>query len=734
MQAFSRTRRSSTVTASSYNAVEDENVAPMPAHTPQDTTRGVLLQRLQKLSIASTAESRSPLSPCTLGAPFSLADAPAFQDLDKAAQNFAPRPQPALNGSPQSTTSSGSEFSFVSSSSSSSSVSQNVFEAFVATQSRVVRLFDLPLMPGVFLCSVFHPHSGLVPTLWVHRVPTEDLSVWAVFQTHREAFAALSLSSPSMSVAPALESDLEPFAKLKRFELASRVLRVSSLDPAPNANASSMEYTISSNPPNPRTSFRLGDWICRSEKCAANNIFNFGRNLTCIGCGCPRSPTANGTSAPGNDTPQSPNNLQQFSLQSPPSLRPQPSPRFASAPNVMQYPNNQSPTAYGFPPQSPHSYGRSPYASSSVVTLPPPSPLASPTAKVMSAHPLLTPSGRAFASGGKVQNISSDPLSPLTMYWPDNEPLPEQCQIRPSGLMGVPQPPILNTGNRGPISHQPGDWICLKCNYLNWRRRKVCQTCFPYAEGNGDSISAAVQAERIALLTSVLAQTRLNSPAPAPTPAPAQQAPAYPHHGHGIGRSHSTTPAQAHRPFVNFSPPPQQLRGPVVHRSQSHSELGQFAHAYPIYQTPPHQHQNQQYQRALHHPSPLQRHTLSVDASPSPSARSLEMYAPAPLLPSFLQDIVQSPTLSPSSTSSADLSFEEYDEESLPSSCARSTFSQSGADSAHSSPLANIWRLDGEESKSLSAFALPTRRELMGSAASSRNSSLERLRLHVSSS
>ncbi|KAJ7864148.1 hypothetical protein B0H14DRAFT_2736870 [Mycena olivaceomarginata] len=20
---------------------------------------------------------------------------------------------------------------------------------------------------------------------------------------------------------------------------------------------------------------------------------------------------------------------------------------------------------------------------------------------------------------------------------------------------------------------QPGDWICLKCNYLNWRRRKV---------------------------------------------------------------------------------------------------------------------------------------------------------------------------------------------------------------------------------------------------------------------
>ncbi|KAJ8508818.1 hypothetical protein ONZ45_g8945 [Pleurotus djamor] len=48
-------------------------------------------------------------------------------------------------------------------------------------------------------------------------------------------------------------------------------------------------------------------------------------------------------------------------------------------------------------------------------------------------------------------------------------------------------PPILNTGNKGPIVNQPGDWICGV-----------------YAEGNGDSISAAVQAERMALLTEVL--------------------------------------------------------------------------------------------------------------------------------------------------------------------------------------------------------------------------------------
>ncbi|KAJ7468586.1 hypothetical protein FB451DRAFT_1039368 [Mycena latifolia] len=749
----------------------------------------IVLQRLHKLSIASSSEPhspRSPLSPCSLGAPFSLSNNPrSFQNIDKADPNFASRPPTAFDLSPQSSTSSGSDFGSVSSS------SQDAFEAFVGTQSRVVRVSIFPAQHSAYVvnavcssCSICRPwptcfflpfssnacvlfhlfvlpasrlilYQGLLPsTLWALRVPAADLSVWAVFHTHREAYAALSLSSTRMSVAPALESELEPFAKLKRFELpvnappnvyinpepTQRVQRVSSLDLALATNASasfaalpgspgattvSEDYTLSSNPPNPRTSFRLGDWICRSQKCAAHN---FGRNLTCIGCGCSRSPTGAGSDPAGSDTPQSPHN-QHFSLKSPtpPSSRPQPSPRFAAA-NGMHYSGNLSPSAYAFPLQSPPSYARTPqqYPASMqpIVNLPPPSsPLASPTAnKSMSAHPLLTPSGRAFASGGKVQNISSDPLSPCIMYWPDNEPFPEQGQIRPSGLMGVPQPPILNTGNRGPISHQPGDWICLKCNYLNWRRRKVCQTCLPYAEGNGDSISAAVQAERIALLTSVLAQTRLASPGPAPAPASAHPYP------HPIGRSHSTTPAQAHRPFVDFSPPPQ-FRGPV-HRSQSHSELGsQFA--YPIYQTAPHQsqsshqHQQQQYQRQ-HQPSPLQRHSLSVDASP------IDVFAPAPLLPSFLQDIVQSPTLSPSSTSSADLSFEEY-EDSLPSST-RSTFSQSGADSVNSSPLANIWRLDGEETKSLSAFPLPTRQELMGSATSSRNSSLERLRVHVSSS
>jgi hypothetical protein len=51
---------------------------------------------------------------------------------------------------------------------------------------------------------------------------------------------------------------------------------------------------------------------------------------------------------------------------------------------------------------------------------------------------ILTPSGRAFSVGGRVQDVSTDPLSPCIIFWPDNEPFPEQSQIRPSILVGMP--------------------------------------------------------------------------------------------------------------------------------------------------------------------------------------------------------------------------------------------------------------------------------------------------------
>lgn len=148
------------------------------------------------------------------------------------------------------------------------------------------------------------------------------------------------------------------------------------------------------------------------------------RNLSCIGCGSPRSPTSSASS---------------LSLStSRPSLA---SPRFTTAPSA---------SASASAPVSTTTTTTTYYSSGGLIPPQPSPPLSAPTTSSpplsvsnnvtnnKSPHPLLTPSGRAFAVGGKVQNISSDPLNPCIMYWPDNEPFPEQGQIRPSGLVGIP--------------------------------------------------------------------------------------------------------------------------------------------------------------------------------------------------------------------------------------------------------------------------------------------------------
>ena len=135
---------------------------------------------------------------------------------------------------------------------------------------------------------------------------------------------------------------------------------------------------------------------CSSPKCAAHNFgYKYlpclillclmshpspSRNLSCIGCGSQRSPSS--PTRPAISSPRFSN-----------TAGPTPTPPPLDNNLVLQKP-------------SPH-------------------------------HPLLTPSGRAFASGGKVQNISTDPLNPCIMFWPDNEPFPDQGQIRPSGLVGI---------------------------------------------------------------------------------------------------------------------------------------------------------------------------------------------------------------------------------------------------------------------------------------------------------
>ncbi len=152
------------------------------------------------------------------------------------------------------------------------------------------------------------------------------------------------------------------------------------------------------------------------------------RNLSCIGCGCPKSSTAS-TVQQQQQQQQSQQPQQLYSSSnSIMQQRPVASPRFSNSPNVSgpsrsPMPANQPTFSNSFSqPQSSRPMGYQPQVSG------PSKP----------AHPLLTPSGRAFAIGGRVQNVSSDPLTPCIMYWPDNEPFPEQGQIRPAGLAAIP--------------------------------------------------------------------------------------------------------------------------------------------------------------------------------------------------------------------------------------------------------------------------------------------------------
>lgn len=298
-------------------------------------------------------------------------------------------------------------------------------------------------------------------------------------------------------------------------------------------------------------------------------------------------------------------------------------------------------------------------------------------------------------------------------------------------------------------------------------------TCLD-AEGNGDSVSTAVQAERIALLTSVLVNTRIDTNSNLPTLFQPSQ--------HQVARSHSLTPPQLHerRSFIESQIPSHpRLDIPTnrsVHRSRSHYALGQqynpmsqqtlhssFLAPTPIYQTPQPQRQpspllystgldiltrrgvSPAAGRAVGNGSPLgilnggfNGQQYDFDNGNAGLRPQIQAPAPAPLLPSFLQDIVQSPTLSPTSTtaSSVDLSSaEENDELASPVSSAshlvhgaglpqqqidikrpvlpRSRGGSGSSSSASSSSLlgdnlSNIWRMDGDESKGLTTgFNVP---------------------------
>jgi hypothetical protein len=192
------------------------------------------------------------------------------------------------------------------------------------------------------------------------------------------------------------------------------------------------------------------------------------------------------------------------------------------------------------------------------------------------------------------------------------------------------------------------------------------------AEGNGDSIPAAVQADRIRRLRGALAASLPPSPAPLQA-ASVDHLPHFPY-------VHTQGP---HYCNLNTSA----FRG--RDQTQSDAELGSRC-SDTIYQTSTH----------------------SMTSSYRGHAAFPLDSASGHFLPSCLQDIVQSPSLSPTSTTSADLSVDEN------ISSPASIYSTSSAKlypngdrplRVHRTPssvslgLGNIWQLDGEESKALSS-------------------------------
>lgn len=226
------------------------------------------------------------------------------------------------------------------------------------------------------------------------------------------------------------------------------------------------------------------------------------------------------------------------------------------------------------------------------------------------------------------------------------------------------------------------------------------------AEGNGDSISQAVQAERIALLTNVLNQVE--------PPLQLQRRASVPiHHAstHAPGYTSAPGPSPLHthpaaQPSMGMADRAQRARSQMDLRAQY---VHQQEAARPIYQTP------------VYSPRDM-----------SPARTSSRVPSPtSALLPSCLQDVIQtSPRQSSpaTSSSSADLSFEEYElaydlgeNYEYAGTGAREVGAGAGARvyragaAAAASAGGSIWKLDGEETKNLSLpkAAAPNQQDLL---------------------
>ncbi|KAF9513497.1 hypothetical protein BS47DRAFT_959431 [Hydnum rufescens UP504] len=386
--------------------------------------------------------------------------------------------------------------------------------------STVLRIYDLRHSPLHFIPAFFAEHAIPKPlSVWALRLPNtaktdaQISDIWLVFETYGEANAALVKCSLSPHMRTQF-SQLEPLDNLRRIHLyfpvrasiaaargkqlsirTERLTTYTGIDvhntlltpPLSNSSPSHSHLEMPNRePPSPiypspsnlfayiraqnereralnmnnhaavlasGVQFREGDWICNSQTCCTHN---FSRNSTCIACGHPPHPLPSPTTSSRDEAHVSP-----------PSTT---TDRRALSVSSIGISQGQ--------PQRPGCTGPS-------------------------SQCILTPDGKALASGWTSVNVSHNPTNPVVIFWPSNAPFPQPGQVRPHPEFGG-HPPIMNTGNSGPIQAQAGDWHCGVCGYTNWRRRRVCQSCFPFADGNMDGAGSPAHMEKINLIASIL--------------------------------------------------------------------------------------------------------------------------------------------------------------------------------------------------------------------------------------
>ena len=219
------------------------------------------------------------------------------------------------------------------------------------------------------------------------------------------------------------------------------------------------------------------------------------------------------------------------------------------------------------------------------------------------------------------------------------------------------------------------------------------------AEGNGDSVSATVQAERIALLANRIREREFHSLPPSPSSAI---------HERPLRRSSLPLRALATAQQPSGDVCRHDCQRPPAARSVSRQADWFLKPRQPSSGTrsPSSENPMTVYQTSLSNGS-SSSFTLGT-ATNSPACMSIS--PSGPLLPSFLQDIVQSPSLSPAS--STDFSLEDYsndeaeagklngvNEANVPhrGPRLRSSFTLKSATSLTS--MFNIWKLDGDETR-----------------------------------